>query len=347
MRGSVAQNLLAQRVMKVRRFLALTALIVAVGAFGGGVPVLWAHSGEGPAPDDDGDSEPPHMRPPDRGVQMLVGPIEVPAASEVTECNYLKLPSERDLAVNRVRIKVAGGSHHIHLYRPADPTTNFSDGHETCNFALDFEVWQLILASQSIYLDWKLPRGIAFHFRANEQLLAQTHFVNSGLLGTPGGHGYAMFNLHAIPPRKVKSYAGAFFGQDRDVVVPARSVSTATTRCWFPRPVKLLAMTGHYHFRGTRFTAASPDNPNKLLYDQVGYDDPAFVRYGKDTPEVPGLEWTCTYVNETDKTYSFGPFTDNNEHCNLFAFYYPTEGTEELMTCVQESGVSTVTVQSR
>ena len=60
--------------------------------------------------------------------------------------------------------------------------------------------------------------------------------------------------------------------------------------------------------------------------------------------EVPGLEWTCTYVNDTDTNFTFGPFTDRNEHCNLFGFYYPTEGTNEFMTCVQKDGVVKVEV---
>ena len=34
--------------------------------------------------------------------------------------------------------------------------------------------------------DWELPPGVAFHFRAGEQLLMQTHFVNVGSLETDG-----------------------------------------------------------------------------------------------------------------------------------------------------------------
>ncbi len=287
------------------------------------------------------------MARPKRGSQIMVGPVLVPQGSEVTECTYLKLPSKRDLAVNRVRIKVKGGSHHIHLYRPMDPTKTFPDGHETCDFALNFDAWQLILASQNPVLDWKLPPGIAFHFRAGEQLLAQTHFVDAQLLETSGS-GWAGFNLHAIPARKVKSYAGSIFGQDRDVVVPP-GTSTATTRCVFPKPVKLLGLTGHYHFRGVEFSAAEWDGTatGRPLYRTRGYEEPVFTTFGAgDIPEIRGIEWTCVYENPTDQTFVFGPFTDRNEHCNLFAFYYPTRGTNEFLTCVQQDGVTTVAVRN-
>jgi hypothetical protein len=52
-------------------------------------------------------------------MQMIVGPTEVPSGSEITQCSYFKNPSHKDMAVNRVRIEVQGGSHHIHLYRPS------------------------------------------------------------------------------------------------------------------------------------------------------------------------------------------------------------------------------------
>src|SRR5437867_2603098 len=207
----------------------------------------------------------PHMHQPGHGCQIQVGPVTVPRGEELTECTYLKMPSKRDMAVHRVKIKVSGGSHHVHLYRPADPTLNLADGHETCNMALDFSVWQLVLAAQDILLDWRLPPGVA------------------------------------------------------------------------------------YHYRGVRFTAGTWDGTGgEQLYEQNGYLDPPFVRYSGDhAPTVKGLQWTCTYDNQTDQTYKFGPFTDRNEHCNLFAFYYPTDTPDEFTTCVQKDGVVTTTVRGQ
>lgn len=292
--------------------------------------------------------QPPKMRKPRHGMQMTIGPVAVPSGSEITECTYFKSPAKHDMAVNHVRIGVKGGSHHIHLYRPIDRNMSVADGHETCNMAVNFDVWQLVLASQNLLLDWKLPRGVAFKFRAGEQLLAQTHFVDNGLLSTPDP-GWATFNLYATKKKKVKWYAGSLFGQDRDVHVPPHSEATATTRCVFPHPVKLIAITGHYHFRGAEFSASTWDGTStgEELYHFTGYTEPIFQRFsGNVQPEVPGLEWTCRYVNDTDNDFTFGPFTDKNEHCNLFAFYYPAVGDREFMTCVQKDQVVTVNVSN-
>ncbi|HXJ35376.1 MAG TPA: hypothetical protein VMS22_15190 [Candidatus Eisenbacteria bacterium] len=291
-------------------------------------------------------SDAPKVKKPRHGMQMTIGPVDVPHGSEITQCTYFKNPNPKDMAVGRVRIQVQGGSHHVHLYRPVDPNMSVPDGHETCNFALNFDQWQLIFASQNVTLDWKLPRGVAIMLRGGEQYVAQTHFVDNGLLATPDP-GWATFNIYSMKRKKVKSFAGAFFGQDRDVVVPPHSESFATTRCVFPRPVKLLALTGHYHFRGKEFTVNTWDGTTtgEQLYKFEGYTEPVFERYsGKFQPEVQGLEWTCRYENDTDTQFTFGPFTDQNEHCNLFGFYYPTLGENEFMTCVQKDHVVTVKV---
>jgi hypothetical protein len=132
--------------------------------------------------------------------------------------------------VNRVKIEVRGGSHHQHIYRSTDPTRDVPDGVEVCNMAVNFDEWELVLASQSVLLNWKLPRGVAFYFRAHEQLLAQSHFVDNGLLSSPP-NGWALYNLYAIPERKVVSYVASFLGQERDVLVPPHSTTSATTRC--------------------------------------------------------------------------------------------------------------------
>jgi hypothetical protein len=292
-------------------------------------------------------SDRPHMTKPNRGMQIRIGPIDVPQGKEVTDCTYFKLGIDHDLAVNRVKIKVRGGSHHQHIYRSTDPTRDNSDGREVCNKAVNFDEWELVLATQSTLLNWKLPRGVAYYFRAHEQLLAQSHFVDNGLLSSPP-NGWALYNLYAIPEKKVVSYVGSLFGQDRDVLVPPHSTTSATTRCLFPKPVNLLAMTGHYHFRGVLFTANLWDGTNTgpLVYEQKGYLDPLFKRYGEgELSNVPGIQWTCVWDNPTDNTYKFGPFTDENEHCNLFAFYYPSVGKTEAMTCVQENKEVTVTVR--
>jgi hypothetical protein len=300
----------------------------------------------------DGDEEEVVLPPPERGVQVRVTAPAIPIGEEETACHYMKLPSDVDFDVNRIQIAVSGGSHHIHLYRPFDPNYQVPDGFEVCNMAVDFNVWELVAATQLPRSDWELPEGVAYHFRAGEQILVQTHFVNVGALSTEG-EGHVFMNLNEAPAGSVVHYAGSLFGQDRDVFVPAHSMPTQYADCTFPNQITLMAMTGHYHFRGRVFTSHKLDAsglPGAEIYHHEGYDDPLFLTY--DAANAPtfapgeGLRWTCTWVNNTDDDFEFGPFTDTNEHCNLFAFYYPALGRNEATYCVKKDGVQTTTVRS-
>ena len=288
------------------------------------------------------------LPPPVKGVQLQVTAEPVPIGKEETSCHYFKLPSDIDLDVNRFQIAVSGGSHHIHLYRPYDSTLDIPDGAEVCNMAVDFDKWELVVATQVRHSDWELPVGVAYHFHAGEQLLMQTHFVNVGSLETIG-EGKVLMNLNATDPAGVTAHAGAIFGQDKDVFVPAHSSPTEAADCVFPKPISLMAETGHYHFRGRHFWTYRWDNGTlgDLIYEYVGYNDPPFTVH---TPPLEfatgqGLQWQCYWENNTDTDFPFGPFTDTNEHCNWFGFYYPTASENEAITCVKQDGVSVTTVR--
>jgi hypothetical protein len=288
------------------------------------------------------------LPPPAHGVQLSVTSPAVPKGEEETGCHYLKLPSDVDIDVNRIQVAVTGGSHHIHLYRPYDRSVDVPDHYEVCNYAVDFDQWELVVAVQLRRTDWELPPGVAFRFHAGEQLLIQTHFVNVGSLETLG-EGKAIMNLHAAEPGETTMHAGAIFGQDKDVDVLPHSTPTESAECVFPKALNLMGETGHYHFRGRHFSTYLWDNDTRgdKIYDHDGYDDPPFTIHNPAIEFTPGqgIEWECHWVNDTDNEFTFGPFTDINEHCNWFGFYYPTDSLDESITCVKEDGVSTTTVR--
>ncbi len=321
----------------------------------------WIEAGapaDGKVPGDDGrplggtveDPTQITLPPPADGVQLSVTHRAIPDGTEETGCHYFKMPSDVDFDVNRIQIAVTGGSHHIHLYRPFDSSLDIPDGFEVCNMAVDFEKWSLVVATQLRKTDWELPAGVAMHFRAGEQLLMQTHFVNVGVLDTQG-EGKVLMNLNAADPQDVQSYAGALFGQDRDVFVPAMSSPRKSAECVFPNPITIFAQTGHYHFRGREFNTYRWDNGVRgdLLYHYEGYLDPLFQVYDAATAPFfdvgQGLQWECYWENFDNRDYKFGPFTDTNEHCNLFAFYYPAQSANESTTCVKDHDVATTTVR--
>ena len=259
-------------------------------------------------------------------------------------CHPRRFPRREPLEVNRVEMRLHGESHHVHLYRavgdPEYPPHN-------CPFAVDFSKWALVAATQNEALDWQLHPGVSILFEPHQPLLIQTHFNNDNP-DAPEARGAASARvvLHPADPATVTAHGGALFAQDRTVRVPPGR-TTATSRCMVAgegaaaRDLTIMALTGHYHYRGTEFEVYRVNVDGSLgerVYDHQGYDDPPFQQYPADSPLVlhagEGIEWRCTYQNNDPMTYEFGPNTKKNEHCNLFGFYYPAESPQETIDCV-------------
>src|SRR2546425_6200922 len=74
-------------------------------------------------------------------------------------------------------------------------------------------------------------------------------------------HAMTKTRLYPIDPATVTAHAGALFLNDRSMVVPPHTRMTEVNRCTITgeggqaREVKLLSITGHYHFRGLGFEA--------------------------------------------------------------------------------------------
>src|SRR5207253_291339 len=90
-------------------------------------------------------------------------------------------------------------------------------------------------------------------------LLVQPHYVRGKHPKTP--HAMTKTKLYPVDPATVTAHAGALFLNDRSMVVPPHSRLTEVNRCTITgeggqaREVKLLGITGHYHFRGQGFDA--------------------------------------------------------------------------------------------
>jgi hypothetical protein len=303
-----------------------------------------------------------------RPIKLTAHIGRVKKGTEKQTCFPIEFPRDQAVDVDRVEIYVKGGSHHVHLYRPTlgpveypnpDGTYSPPNRHNhprECAFAIDFSHWELVAATQNANLDWRLHPGVGIHFLPHQPLLIQTHFVNTGFGHTSlrvKGNASAKMVLHPMDSTTVTAYGGTLFAQDRTVLVPP-GLSTASSTCALTgvasdqREMTVMALTGHYHFRGIKFEVwriLADGTRGELVYLNEGYNDPKFQQYAPGELVLKpgeGLEWACTWQNDSDQTFLFGPNTQKNEHCNLFGFYYPTENPLEAIDCVhQQDGSET------
>ena len=287
-------------------------------------------------------------------LQAASGPLK--GTGENLTC-FKKHGPAHPMEVGRIHISMPGdGGHHVILFRPHPGPVLWPP--KLCPLTLNWDQWELIAQTQHPETDWKLPPGVAIRVSRRQPLLVQTHYVRGKHPKTP--HAMTKTKLYPVDPATVTAHAGALFLNDRSMVVPPHSRLTEVNRCTITgeggqaREVKLLGITGHYHFRGQGFDAYrvhTDGSLGELLYHYEGFDQPNFQQFS-DPPVLhpgEGIEWRCHYQNNTDKTFTYGPDASTQEHCILFGAYYPTATVQEAINCTHDKDsaghdVSTVAI---
>ena len=272
---------------------------------------------------------------PQYGVQLQTPTFTVQANTEVQHCYYFKLPSDADLDVVRIQIKYLEGSHHMNLFQTDQ---DIADHDEECFGPVSFSSpknphgFDLIVGSQSHDLDWKMPAGVAFKLKKHRQLLLQTHYVNATTQSTPLGVGRVKINLETSAPSDppITAHMGTMFANNVNIHIPPHDQRSFSSACDMDRDVTFVAMTGHFHSRGKTFSVNLCPNgkdPEAEVFRSRAWAEPPFTVLDKPTavPTGGGLYYTCDFQNDTDLDITFGPHVETQEHCNLFAYFYPWE----------------------
>ncbi|MBM3275808.1 MAG: hypothetical protein FJZ00_11685 [Candidatus Sericytochromatia bacterium] len=332
----------------VRRYVPLAAFAIGAGMIGG-CDVL---SGMFPKPGAPSDPDSFALIPPPQGegVQIHIGPFDVPPGQELQQNFYRKLASDVAVDVKRVQIAMRDGSHHLNLFKSY--SEDVPDKVEKTFEAVAFDKYDLFAGNQNRTMDWNLPNGVGMHFKAKSQLIIQSHYVNAGTQKTPE-KGEAYINLWFAKPGEVSQRMGTLFANNTMLnaspIQPYSTASYAMNFTW-ARDVKIAALTGHFHSRGKRFVVWPWDGSQAgdPFYESKNWEEPPFKVLAGDGISVSagkGIRFSSDYVNPTDKLIGFGPWVDVEsvppdkvkngvypvEHSNLFLFFYPANPHKELL----------------
>ena len=287
---------------------------------------------------------PVYLSVPERGEQLSIGPFDVPSGTEVQICRTLKMSNTEAVGVNRLQVSLAQGSHHFILFRS---NKDFPDEVFPCWGTVNFDDWEFMIdVNKSGGEDWQLADGQAFVLQPNQQIMIQSHFVNATTVQSPKG-GMALVNMFEVDPNVAHPLHG-MFTVDTRINIPPHSAYTTSRACTFDQTVYLAAMTGHFHARGLEFSVNRfRDNVlmPEQIYDSKSWDSPNFEIFPQPSDVFntfdDGVEFTCSYFNNTDNTIGWGGHADVQEHCNLFFQYYfynESDPKNKPMTCKEGSG---------
>ncbi len=280
------------------------------------------------------------LEPPTSGVQLQTPELAVEAGTEVQRCYWFKLPSDVDLDVVRIQVKYLEGSHHMNLFQTdTDVEDHDADCFKGIFSPMGTNGYNLIVGSQTGAMDWKLPEGVSFKLKAHRQLMLQTHYVNAATQKTAAGVGRVKVNLHSEPDAsKITAHMGTMFANNVNVDIPPRQSRSFTTSCALDHEAHVVALTGHFHSRGKAFSVnLSPNGvaATDEIYRSRAWDEPPFkvLTSAVTIPANGGLQYTCDFQNDTDQEVKFGPRVETDEHCNLFAYYYPADTGSSTHYC--------------
>jgi hypothetical protein len=280
------------------------------------------------------------LAPPSSGLQLEMGPFQVPSGTEQQLCRTFKLPNEQAIAVNHFEQRHTLGSHHMILFAS---DYDVPDQVFVCWGVVNFDEWNFVVDfQQQSELDWKLPEGHAIILKPHQQVMIQAHYVNATTVQTPAD-AFAVMNLNTVPLGSVTHKVGSIFTVNTNIDIPPRSNFTNQRSCVFNTPVNLIAMTGHFHARGLTFDVWPLDfqnNPtSQMIYQNTNWNDGLFKTWDPPLSEPFGVHFSCTYYNDTDNTIVWGAHADTQEHCNLF-FHYTSlvAGDDPNLQCANGSG---------
>ncbi len=272
------------------------------------------------------------------------GPIQVPPATERTQCVVLPLGNKDPVHIGTIHNVLGTSSHHMIVYRVSDTvavTTPFDC--KPFTDTLDPTKGSTLIVTQKKDDTLTLPPNVGYTLSANQFVRLEMHYINPGATTTTLT---STSTLTPIPDSEYKDEAGFLFIGDPDITLPPNAKTTLGP-IFFPLPAvyadaNFFAITGHEHQLGTNVTistAANSTDPGTPVYDVPNWlwSEPSTV---VSTPpfKVPaggGFTFTCDWNNTTSSTVSFGE-SANNEMCFFWAYYYPSNGSK---VCVHSNKI--------
>ncbi len=282
-------------------------------------------------PTDQGPDDPPpdtdSFPPPDQGVQITSGPIQMAPGQEKTFCVIVDLPTDAELPVVKMAQHNNGTSHHFILFRAG---TALDPGVGDCPAGL-FVTHAPIYPGTKSQGPFEMPEGVAITLAKHQTLILQLHLLN------PTDHDIVeeeLINLYAGPAGAQYQKAGVVGGSNYLFQIPPHQMYTATQRCYVTNAMNMFALTSHSHGRTISFDIkANLTSGEADIYHNTSWSEPEVGHY---TPplELDGFNWiefSCTWFNESSNTISYGE-SGTDEMCIMFGFYYPA--TLDAVPCI-------------
>jgi len=316
---------------------------------------------------DQGDGFLFHYGPSDYDDPDEVAKYLLEGGGEDENCVYLRTPNEETVFANTFHGRMRPGSHHliVTITEESDdivfntPVSCSQSGAITDRWLVGSQDPQIDVSVTGSEVSGPLPGdpefGGAIRIPPSSILRVDMHYLNptdNEILRE------AWIWLERVPEDEVEVEVDLISWLQGSIDVPPQStgVTTSIARCNVPTDRNLALVTGHFHENGTRFTVwHEPQGQEPVkIYETFDWENPGNGVFNdrQDNPPMGdvGARWgarsgymelkagdhvnfQCEFDNPTDETVALGD-TGKDQMCNVFGFYYPSDGDTWDCSCL-------------
>ena len=274
------------------------------------------------------------------GFQLKVDRFIVPPNFEREIFVRRPLNNTDAIYVSRIKLKSRANSHHLVVYdfRSKLLLPNMDELRDLRNTDNSLNINTVLQMSNHIFLgggtdpnsDYSFPEGTALKLPANSSVDLNPHYFNKT---KDNLYGENYVNLYTIPQSQVKNVVSMIDFNNSSFSLPANQ-TTIITKDFFNfdgfvkgsgKSVMIVSLTSHTHERGKLFQIKikGGTRDGEVIYEDNDWAHPKVINYAKPIAlkEGEGLTSVVTYVNNTNKTLSFG-LTSEDEMDIIFGYYF-------------------------
>jgi NAD-dependent dihydropyrimidine dehydrogenase PreA subunit len=303
------------------QLLLVSALLVACSSHSDS-PAPTADAG---TPDADSAAEPDGG--PENTLTMSIQ-LAVPPATELHRCQFVELPSDKDVEAVAMSHVYTAGSHHFLLFQtdldaiPPDLAGQYDcvNGDEP----IMLHTHGVLYGGQSPTGAVSLPPGVGLGLKAHQVLMMQAHYINttSDVIDST-----VSMTFTTGPADAIETQAGFLVFYDPFIDLPPQSPASSSIRCNVPEDVTIVMASTHYHQRGTSMSVWNDPAPSALATEPfyTTHDWQHAMNFVGPMNLAQGsvVRFRCDYLNTDTLEVFQGPNATTSEMCVFGAVYYP------------------------
>ena len=254
---------------------------------------------------------------------ITMGTFSVPANSEVFYCQNFANPWGKQVDIKTYDLTMDQGSHHLFAFYQA----NASNGSVATCPAGGLTYGAFTFVSQTPKAVMTFPDTVGATIPQTTGFNLMVHYLNAGS-STLTAH--VSLTMYVAKSGAVTDHAGVIFDNNATMSVPATGKPVVSTQSnTLGQEVYILESSSHMHKFGQSFTATAtpPGGAAQTLYETMDWNEPKPTVFPTPLhlPSGTSISWSCTDVNTTKSTLTFGEYAETNVMCISVNIFYPVQ----------------------